>query len=70
MVIKRPKLEEKVSLIAYMLSMGDSFGVKAILPKLTSFHPEMALFRNLSVNLQDSLCGVLAVRLRAIPCFP
>jgi hypothetical protein len=25
---------------------------------ITSFHPEMALFRNLGVNLQDRLCGV------------
>ena len=25
---------------------------------LASFHPEMALFRNLGVNLQDRLCGV------------
>jgi hypothetical protein len=25
-----------------------------------SFHPEMAFFRNLGVNLRDSLCGVLS----------
>ncbi len=25
---------------------------------LGSFHPEMALFRNLGVNLRDRLCGV------------
>jgi hypothetical protein len=34
---------------------------------LDSFHPEMAFFRNLGVNLRDSLCGVLYVRLRRIP---
>jgi len=26
---------------------------------IDSFHPEMAIFRNLGVNLRDSLCGVL-----------
>jgi hypothetical protein len=31
------------------------------------FHPEMALFRNLCVNLRNYLCGVLLVRLRVIP---
>jgi hypothetical protein len=34
---------------------------------LTSFHPEMALFRNLGVNLLDCLYDVPNVRLRAIP---
>ena len=34
---------------------------------LTSFHPEIALFRNLCVNLRNYLCGVPLVRLRAIP---
>jgi len=34
---------------------------------LASFHPEMALFRNLGVNLRDRLCDVPPVRLRAIP---
>ena len=32
-----------------------------------SFHPEMAFFRNLGVNPRDSSCGVLIVRLLAIP---
>jgi hypothetical protein len=35
--------------------------------KPISFHPEMALFRNPCVNLWNHLCGVLRVRLRAIP---
>ncbi len=34
---------------------------------LASFHPEMALFRNLCVNLRNHLFGVLRVRLRIIP---
>ena len=34
---------------------------------LISFHPEIALFRNLCVNLRNYLCGVPLVRLRAIP---
>jgi len=34
---------------------------------LNSFHPEIALFRNLCVNLRNTLCGVLLVRLRVIP---
>jgi hypothetical protein len=29
------------------------------MPATASFQPEMALFRNFSVNLRDSLCGVL-----------
>jgi len=35
--------------------------------RLASFHPEMALFRNLCVNLRNYLCGVPLVRLRVIP---
>ena len=31
------------------------------------FHPEIALFRNLCVNLRNTLCGVPLVRLRGIP---
>jgi hypothetical protein len=34
---------------------------------LVNFHPEIALFRNLSVNLRNHLCGVPFVRLRIIP---
>ena len=34
---------------------------------LDSFHPEIALFRNLCVNLWNHLCGVQLVRLRVIP---
>jgi hypothetical protein len=34
---------------------------------LISFHPEIALFRNLCVNLRNYLCGVPLARLRAIP---
>jgi hypothetical protein len=35
--------------------------------RLISFHPEIALFRNLRVNLRNYLCGVPLVRLRIIP---
>ncbi|MGD8770513.1 MAG: hypothetical protein PVJ06_10775, partial [Desulfobacterales bacterium] len=42
-----------------------SLGKKSL--NLVSFHPEMALFRNLCVNLRNHLCGVLRVRLRVIP---
>ena len=35
-----------------------STGVGDVLVDIGSFHPEMALFRNLGVNLQDRLCGV------------
>jgi hypothetical protein len=38
-----------------------------IISQLPSFHPEMALFRDLGVNLRDSLCDVPNVRIRAIP---
>jgi hypothetical protein len=34
---------------------------------LISFHPEMALFRNLCVNLRDSLCSVFTLCLLVIP---
>jgi len=34
---------------------------------LNSFHSEMALFRNLCVNLRNYLCGIPLVRLRVIP---
>jgi hypothetical protein len=34
---------------------------------LNSFHTEMALLGDLCVNLQDFLCDVLFVHLRAIP---
>ncbi|MDQ1331577.1 MAG: hypothetical protein QG578_1845 [Thermodesulfobacteriota bacterium] len=34
---------------------------------LISFHPEMALLCDLSVNPQDYLCGIHCVCLRAIP---
>jgi hypothetical protein len=44
----------------------DSVGAKTRPKSLTSFHPEMALFRDLGVNLRDSLCDVPNVRLRAI----
>jgi len=37
------------------------------LQDLASFHPEIALFRNLCVNLRNHLCGVPLVRLRVIP---
>jgi len=37
------------------------------LQTIASFHPEMALFHNLCVNLRDCLCDVRPVRLLAIP---
>jgi hypothetical protein len=41
-----------------------------LIHKLTCFHPEMAIFRNLGVNLRNHLCGVLHIHLRVIPWFP
>jgi len=38
------------------LDIGNIFAYSLFLP---SFHPEMALFRNLCVNLRDCLCDVL-----------
>ena len=37
---------------------SSSSGAAKTSENLASFHPEMALFRNLGVNLQDRLCGV------------
>ena len=46
---------------------SDTWITLNLLGALARFHPEMALFRNLGVNLRDCLCGVLPVRLLAIP---
>ena len=50
---KSCRIERSLAIEARILRQGT-----ASYPQLASFHPEMALFRNLGVNLRDRLCDV------------
>jgi hypothetical protein len=61
------KLKEAKGFGEKITGIEKSLNAKSSLKILNSFHPEMALFRNLCVDPRNHLCGVPVVRLRVIP---